>query len=338
VSGPSIKDVAAAAGVSVGTVSNVLNSPGRVADHTRQRVIAAVTRLGFVRNENARRLRARSSRVVGLIVLDGANPFEMGMARSIEEAVEAAGYTVLLGSSAGCLERERRYVELFEEHRVRGLLLAPTHLAPLDLTGLSRRGIPVVFLDGHADRTYSNVAVDDVAGGRIAVEHLLSRGHRRLAFIGGPSTLAQMQDRLRGAEEALRRVGSQEASLITVSTPAMTLDVGQDAADDLLALDPAERPTAVFAANDLIALGVLQRLLSRGTRVPEGMAIVGYDDIEFAASAAVPLTSIRQPREELGRRAAQLLFEEIKAREAGEPLQPRSVRFEPELVVRGSTA
>jgi LacI family transcriptional regulator len=336
-SAPSVKDVAAAAGVSVGTVSNVLNHPQRVAEPTRQRVLSAVARLGFVRNETARHLRARSSRVVGLIVLDASNPFEMGVAAGVADAVEAAGCALMLGSSAGSLERERRYVALFEEQRVRGLLITPTHLAPPDLTGLARRGIPVVFLDGHPDRTYSNVAVDDVAGGRIAVEHLLARGHRRLALVGGPSTLAQMQDRLEGAEQALRRQGDG-ATLLTVSTRNLTLHAGMAAADELLVMDPEHRPTALFAANDLVALGLLQRLLTAGIKVPDDMALIGYDDIEFAAAAAVPLSSVRLPRELLGRSAAELLFEEIVDREAGLPARPRHVRFEPQLVARASTA
>jgi LacI family transcriptional regulator len=334
-SGPGIKDVAAAARVSVGTVSNVLNHPERVAAPTRERVLAAVERLGFVRNESARHLRARSSRVIGLIVLDASNPFEAGVAEGVAAAVEESGCVVLLGSSGGRLERERRYVELFAEQRVRGLLITPTHLAPPNLTGLSGRGIPVVFLDNHPDRTHSNVAVDDVAGGRIAVEHLLSGGHRRLAIVGGPWSLAQMQDRVKGAEEAILR--QDGATLLRISTRGLTLLAGLEAADQLLALDPDERPTGVFAANDLVALGLLQRLLARGVRIPEDVALIGYDDIEFAASAAVPLSTVRLPREVLGRRAADLLFREIAAREAGEHVEPAQVLFEPELVARAST-
>jgi LacI family transcriptional regulator len=333
---PSIKDVAAAARVSVGTVSNVLNHPEIVAEPTRDRVLAAITRLGFVRNENARHLRARSSRVVGLIVLDASNPFEMGVAAGVADAAEAAGCALMLGSSAGSLERERRYVTLFEEQRVRGLLITPTHLGPPNVSGLARRGIPVVFLDGHPDRTYSSVAIDDVAGSRIAVEHLLSRGHRRLALVGGPFTLAQMQDRSKGAEEAVRRHGG-DATILTVSTPNLTLQAGIAAADQILVLSPRERPTALFAANDLVALGLLQRLLARGVTVPDDIALIGYDDIEFAAAATVPLSSVRAPREGLGTAAAELLFDEIHALEAGEEVRARHVWFEPELVVREST-
>jgi LacI family transcriptional regulator len=298
---PSIKDVAAAARVSVGTVSNVLNHPEIVAEPTRERVLGVIARLGFVRNETARHLRARSSRVIGLIVLDASNPFEMGVAAGVADAAEAAGCALMLGSSAGSLERERRYVNLFEEQRVRGLLVTPTHLGPPNVSGLTRRGIPVVFLDGHPDRTYSSVAIDDVAGSRIAVEHLLSRGHQRLALVGGPFTLAQMQDRSTGAEEAVRRHGG-DASILTVSTPNLTLHAGIAAAEQILVMTPEERPTALFAANDLVALGLLQRLLAAGVKVPDDMALVGYDDIEFAAFAPCRSLPSAHPARSSGRR------------------------------------
>jgi LacI family transcriptional regulator len=274
--------------------------------------------------------------VVGLIVLDAGNPFEMGVAAGVADAADAAGCALMLGSSSGSLERERRYVTLFEEQRVRGLLITPTHLGPPDVSGLTRRGIPVVFLDGHPDRSYSSAAVDDVAGSRIAVEHLLSRGHRRLGLVGGPFTLGQMQDRSKGAEEAVRRHGG-DATILTVSTPNLTLQAGIAAADQILVLGPDERPTALFAANDLVALGLLQRLLAWGVKVPDDIALMGYDDIEFAAAATVPLSSVRAPREELGVRAAELLFDEVRAHEAGEEVLARHLWFEPELVVREST-
>jgi LacI family transcriptional regulator len=324
----------------VGTVSNVLNRPHLVSEKTRDRVNEVIERLGFVRNESARQLRAGSSRAVGLVVIDAANPFFMDVARGVEDTVQEAGGVVLLGNSAGDLQRERRYVELFEEQRVRGVLIAPSGATPPDLSGLTRLGIPVVFLDRHPDGApFSTVDVDDVAGGRMAVEHLLGQGHhRRLAFVGGPSTLAQVRDRRRGAEDAVsvdRRRGG--ATLLAISTPSLTLRSGREAAEQLVAAPDAVRPTAVFAANDLVALGLLQGFAAHGLRVPDDVAIVGYDDIDFAAGAAVPLSSVRQPRADLGRRGAELLYDEIRAREAGEVPEPRHVRFQPELVVRRSS-
>ena len=325
--------------MSVGTVSNVLNRPQLVSERTRERVNEEIERLGFVRNESARQLRAGSSRAIGLVVIDAANPFFMDLARGVEDTVQEAGGVVLLGNSAGDPQRERRYVELFEEQRVRGLLLAPSGDALPDVRGLQRLGIPVVFLDRHPDGApFSTVDVDDVAGGRTAVEHLLSQGHRRLAFVGGPSTLAQVRDRRCGAEQAVADSGLDDSTLLAISTPSLTFRAGREAAEHIVATPPQARPTAAFAANDLVALGLLQGFSAHGLRVPDDVAIVGYDDIDFAAAATVPLSSVRQPREALGRSGAELLYEEIRARESGEAPQPRHVRFQPELVVRRSSS
>jgi LacI family transcriptional regulator len=334
---PSIKQVAAAAGVSVGTVSNVLNKPDVVAEATRLRVNAVIAELGFVRNESARQLRAGSSRAVGLLVLDAANPFFADVARGVEDTVQQVGGVVLLGNSAGDDERERRYLELFQEQRVRGVLIAPTGAEAPPLESLTRRGIPVVFVDRYReDGAYSSVSVDDVAGGRIAAQHLVDTGHRRIAFVGGPSSLRQVRDRLHGAEEVVG--GTKAGRLLVISIPALTTAAGRTAADEIAGLPLRQRPTAVFAANDLVAIGLLGGLLGRGLKVPEDVAIVGYDDIEFAEAAAVPLSSVRQPRIELGRCAAELLFEQIKARDEGKPVEVKQVQFDCQLVVRRSSA
>lgn len=332
-----ISDVAAAAGVSVGTVSNVLNRPDMVTESTRERVTAAIAELGYTRNESARQLRSGASRAVGLIVIDAANPFFTDVARGVEDAVQEAGGVVLLGNSAGEQAREARYLELFEEQRVRGILLAPSGDEPPDLHALGNLGIPVVFLDRAAnDVDHSSVSVDDVAGGRIAAQHVVDQGHRRIAFVGGPSTLRQVRERQSGAESVVS--STPGATLLSVSTRELTTVAGRWAADELASWPLSQRPTAVLAANDLLAIGLLQGLASHRLSVPEDMVLVGYDDIEFAAAAAVPLSSVRQPRAELGRAGAELLFREIEARHANEPFVHEHVRFEPELVVRLSSS
>lgn len=333
---PSIKEVAAAAGVSVGTVSNVLNKPHLVSETTRTRVIQAINDLGFVRNESARQLRAGTSRAVGLVVMDAGNPFFTDVARGVEEAVEEAGGAVLLGNSAGSEHRQQRYLDLFEQLRVRGVLIAPTSEQVPSVQALTRMGIPVVFLDRYPEGApYSSVSVDDVAGGRLAAAHLLGNGHRHLAFVGGPSTIPQVRNRRTGAEDAAAAVPN--ATLLTISSAGMTIQGGREGAEHLVMLPRTHRPTAVVAANDLVALGLLQGFTTHGFRVPDDVAIVGYDDIVFAASAAVPLSSVRQPREELGRTGAALLFAEIEARRNGRTPTPQQVVFEPQLVVRRSS-
>ena len=332
-----ITDVAAAAGVSVGTVSNVLNRPHLVSVSTHERVTAVIDELGFIRNESARQLRAGSSRAIGLVVIDAANPFFADVARGVEDAVEEVGGVVLLGNSAGEQSRERRYVELFESQRVRGVLIAPVSEADPELGTLTRLGIPVVFLDRNGkDAAHSSVSVDDLTGGRIAAAHLVQQGHLRIAFVGGPPSLRQVSERHQGAELVVE--ATEGATLLAISTHGLTIAAGRQAADDLVMMSIGLRPTAVFAANDLIAIGLLQRLSTHGLRVPEDIALVGYDDIEFAAAATVPLSSVRQPRVELGRRGAELLFEELAALEAGQPVHHQHIRFQPELVIRLSSA
>lgn len=330
----SIRHVAAEAGVSVGTVSNVLNRPEHVAQHTRDRVNAAIRELGFVRNESARQLRAGRSRMIGLVVLDVANPFFTDLARGVEDVVSKAGLTVILCNSDEQEGKEQRYLELLEEHRVQGVLITPVG-ATATLERLRRRGTPVVLVDSTApSRGQCAVAVDDVLGGDLAVAHLVENGHERIAYISGPPAIRQVADRLEGARRALERAGRLRDSLLVIEASALNVAAGKWAGAKIIEMPEETRPTAVFCANDLIALGVLQEMTHNGVRVPEDISIVGYDDIEFAAAAAVPLTSVRQPRLELGRTAARLLLEESDGTQGH---QHRQVIFEPELVSRRST-
>ncbi len=332
----SMKDVAALAGVSMGTVSNVLNAPDKVAVPTRQRVEDAIAKLGWSRNESARQLRAGVSTSIGMVVMDVANPFFTDVMAGAEDVVHGSRHTVQLGNSAGRPERERTHLELFEQQRVRGVLLAPIRDLAENLSLLHRRGIPVVIVDRAGDELdCCSVSVDDVEGGRLAVAHLIELGHRRIAFVGGPSDVKQVRDRRWGAELAAGT--SLDTQLLVISTPALDVRSGVTAAEEIAAGDPSTRPTAVFAANDLLALGLLQGFTTHGLRVPDDVAIVGYDDISFAEAAAVPLSSVRQPRQQLGACAAELLFAEIEAADAGTAHRHQHVRFTPELVVRRSS-
>lgn len=330
----SIRHVAAQAGVSVGTVSNVLNRPEHVSEHTRNRVYAAIRELGFVRNESARQLRAGRSRIIGLIVLDVANPFFTDLARGVENEVREAGLAVILCNSDDQESNEQRYLELLEEHRVQGVLITPVGGTAI-LDRLRQRGTPVVLVDSRApSRGQCSVGVDDVLGGDLAVSHLLDNGHERIAYISGPPAIRQVADRLEGALRALGRAGIPRESLHVIEASGLNVASGKWAGAAIIEMPAETRPTAVFCANDLIALGVLQEMTRNGVRVPEDLSIVGYDDIEFAAAAAVPLTSVRQPRLDLGRTAARLLLEESGDDEGH---QHRQVIFEPELVSRRST-
>lgn len=331
----SVKDVAAAAGVSLGTVSNVLNRPDRVSASTRQRVQAAMAELGFVRNESARQLRAGTSRTLAYVMLDAGNPFLTDVALGVESAAEEQGLTVMLCNSANRESREQAHVELLEQQRVQGVLVTPVDPHAAFLDHLAARGTPVVIVDRtRDDEAFCSVAVDDVLGGRLAVEHLLDLGHERVAFVGGPVSIGQVRDRLRGAREAWADAGRPTDDLVVVETDQLVVGEGREAGARLAGLPARRRPTAAFCANDLLALGLLQHAIGTGRSVPDDLAIVGYDDIEFAAAAAVPLTSVRQPRQLLGRTAAELVLSE-----ASDPdHRHQQVLFTPELVARASTA
>ncbi|HWH97072.1 MAG TPA: substrate-binding domain-containing protein [Pseudolysinimonas sp.] len=327
----SIRDVAERAGVSVGTVSNVLNSSPRVSPDAIARVRAAITELRYVRNDAARQLRAGHSRTVGLVVLDVRNPFFTDVARGAEDEAATFGLSVILGNSSEDDRRESGYLDLFEEQRVYGVLISPYGDVDDRLKRLRERGTPVVLVDRESrDAQVSSVSVDDIAGGRLAVEHLLATGRRRIAFVGGPVGIRQVSDRLAGARAAMADV--PEATLEVVETAALTVFEGRRVGEELLARP--QRPDAIFAANDLVAVGLLQALVMSGAlRVPDDIALIGYDDIDFASAMVVPLSSIRQPRREIGATALRILREEA----ADPDLPPRRIVFDPELVVRAST-
>ncbi|WP_458320066.1 LacI family DNA-binding transcriptional regulator [Mycolicibacterium brisbanense] len=329
-----MREVAAAASVSVGTVSNVLNAPDKVAPATVARVQAAIDQLGFVRNDAARQLKAGRSRSVGLVVLDIGNPFFTDIARAAERRAGEHNLTVLLGTSDDDSARERAYIDAFDEQRVFGLLVSPVGEDLARLNALRDRDTPVVLVDRDGSGTaFDSVAVDDVAGARLAVQHLCAIGRRRIAFVGGPATLRQIRDRRRGAADAVAETPGAQLEIIDTSAPSV-LD-GRAAGERLRDRSPEDRPDAVFCANDLLAMGVLQALTLMGeVQVPGDIALVGYDDIDFARSAVVPLTSVRQPTAEIGRTAVDLLIEAAESRAR----EPKHVVFQPELIVRDSTS
>ncbi len=328
-----IKDVAAHAGVSVGTVSNVLNGRARVPG-TIDRVRTAIEALGYVRNDAARQLRAGRSRSIALVVLDVGNPFFAAVARGAEARAAADGYVVLLGSSGQDIKRETAYLDQFHEQRVAGVLLTPADVHSVGVQRVLDSSTPVVLVDEPPGASKAcSVWVDDVEGGYLAVSHLLSEGRRRIAVVTGPSsTTRQVSDRLEGARRAVAAV--PDATLSVIETDAMTVLAGR-AVGERLQLS-ADRPDAVFAANDLLAVGLLQALTLMGdVRVPEDMSLIGYDDIDFAAAAVVPLSSIRQPATELGWTAVDLLLRQLNDELTAEN---RERRFRPELVIRSSSS
>ena len=331
-----IRDVAKAARVSTGTVSNVLNRPDIVAEATRQRVLDAVELTGFIRNTQAYQLRGGRSHTVGVVVLDVSNPFFTEMFRGAESRLQSEGYVLMLASTDGSIEREASFVRAMEEHRVEGVLITPAGVDLGSLAGPKTRGVPTVLLDRKATADeFCSVTVDDVRGGELAARHLFELGHEEVVFVNGPTTVRQCRDRRHGVRKAVRSTSKTKATKVEVTelaVGALTVRHGEEVVDRILAMSP--RPSAVMCANDLLALGVLRGLAARQVRVPEDLAVVGYDDLIFGSMLSPALTSVRQPAFELGVAAAELLLDEVRNPEH----RHREVRFEPELVVRASSS
>ncbi len=328
-----LRQVAAAAGVSMSTVSNVLNNPGIVAYATRQRVEDAMNTVGFVRNGAARQLRGAPSSVVGCIVLDSSNIFFAEVVRGIEDKLAQANCLLVTCSTDVRKERELHYLRMLEEQGVRGIIVNPVIENLDDLVRMSSRGVPVVLLDRpRRKEALCAVAVDNVRGGQLAVQHLLELGHRRIAMITVSTEVESLAGRAKGARLAIREAGLEaDEVLLTIRMPgSATPDRYADAVDHLLALTP--RPTAAICFNDTAAVAVLRELRRRGIEVPEEISMMGYDDVHFASELSPPLTTVRQPRYQLGWTAAELLLAE------SEPAhRHQELLFQPELVVRAST-
>jgi LacI family transcriptional regulator len=322
-----ISDVAEHAGVSVGTVSNVVNRPERVAENTRARVQEAIAALGWVPNGSAATLRAGRATLVGLIVPDIRNPFFTEVARGAEDMAAANGEAIVVCNTDWLLDSEQRALDALARQRVRGVIINPAGEDERYLEWLSARGIALVLLDHRRSAgLVPSVVVDDVLGGRLAGEHLVALGHRRIALVNGPTSIPQCEDRMLGLLGALEAGGlDAERDLVTVEVESMDAASGLAAVDELFASTP---PTAVFCTNDLLAIGVVHGLRERGLRAPDDVAVIGYDDVELAAMTDPPLTTVHQPTYELGATAYELL---------GSGAEPERRMFSPHLVERAST-
>lgn len=328
---PSVSDVAQHAGVSVGTVSNVLNNPGKVAEPTRQRVLSSMRALAFVRNAAARQLRAGETTTVGALLLDIRNPFFTDLARGMEDRLRESAHMLMLADTDDDTDREAGYLRMFEEHGVAGILAVPTTSDLTPYLDMQARGTRVVLVDSPSSAPeLSSVAVDDVAGGALAAEHLLSRGHTALTFLNGPHSVRQAAARRAGVDRAVRAAGlDPDAVVREVTVPSLDA-AGGDAALVAALTRTGSVPSAIMCVNDLVAVGV-QRVLRRsgGAELLTSVDVVGYDDIEIAGELAQPLTSVSQPAYELGRRGAEILLSPHEHAE--------HVVFQPRLIVRAST-
>jgi LacI family transcriptional regulator len=327
-----IKDVATHSGVSSMTVSRVINGSERVSPDTRRRVQEAIAELGYVPSRLARGLIRQKTGTLALIVPDVANPFFTLIVRGAEEVARRAGYRMILCDTRADLTIEREVIEEMIAHRVEGIVIAPvSDRSKGHLQRVARFGVDFVLVDRTVRGIESDVVVGDNAGGaRRLVEHLIALGHRRIGFITESDEVSTARDRRLNYEAALVFAGLTPDPALTVTS---TVDPrgGRDGMQKLLELD--ERPTAVFAVNNLVAVGAIEAVRAHGLEVPDDVAIVCFDDIEYASRLYPFLTVMAQPAETLGTLGTQLLVERVEGRA---PDQPRTVILPAQFVMRRS--
>jgi LacI family transcriptional regulator len=332
--GATIKDVAVKAGVSITTVSHVLNKTRFVSDDLRERVVQAMEALHYRPNVLARSLRVGESHTMGLVVPDNSNPFFAEIARIIENAGFRHGYSVFLCNSDGQVEKERAYVDTFINKQVDGVVFITSGGTTGPLEELTRHDIPVVVVDRNIPLSLVDlVLLDNEAGGHAATRHLIELGHRRIACITGPSALTPSADRVLGYRRAMAEAGLPVPPEC-IQPGDFRSPSGEAAMRRLLEL--AEPPSAVFACNDLMAIGALRALRKADRPVPDDISLVGFDDVPLATEVTPALTTVAQPTDEIATSAVNLLLGRINA--DGQPGQPERRVLKPSLIVRDSTA
>ena len=295
-----IRDVAREAGVSVTTASRALNNKGEVSPEKRARVLAVAQKLQYVPSSVARALVSGRTKTLGVVVTNNASPVYAEILRGIETVANANEFGLLLCNSADSQEQALRCLSILQQKQVEGLLLTPVQTDKRDVEQLQQSGIPFVLLLRHFPELETDyVITDNVYGGYLATQHLLGLGHRRIGHVGGPAHVSSAQGRLAGYRQALAEQGvPYDAEL--VSHGMFTVAGGYQAACQLL--DRPDRPSAIFAANDLQAVGVMKAARMFGLRIPQDLALVGGDNIELAAFLEVPLTTFHPPAHEIGTR------------------------------------
>jgi LacI family transcriptional regulator len=327
-----IRDIARAAGVSVTAVSRALNNKAEISQEKRELILDAARKLRYTPSAVARALVSGSTRTLGVVVTDNTSPVYAQLLRGIEEVANDAGFGLLFANSADSQDKALRCLAMLQGKQVDGLLWTPVQTDRRDIELLQQSGIPFVLLLRHfADLETDYVIVDNVRGGYLVTEHLLELGHRAIGHVAGPQHTSSGQGRLAGYRRALKK-WSVAFDAALVSAAPFTIAGGHEAAGRLL--DCPRRPSAIVAATDLQAVGVLQACRERGLRVPDDLALTGGDDIDLADYLEVPLTSFASSVRDIGARGAEIII----ARLQGQPPAERQVVFKPKLIIRRSSA
>ncbi len=322
-----IKDIAEYTGVSYATVSRTLNNLSGVNQATREKILAAASEMGYRPNIHARSLKTNKTNTIALIVPDISNPFFADIALSVNEYAFERGYTTILCSSNWNVEIEAKQIEQLENQRVDGIIYKPAGRNPLDLSNLPISSVLISCIPGE-NNTY--IEVDNYRGGQTAAEHLTKCGYRRFAFIGGNHESQSNQIRIDGFFDRLNEL-KQDISADRILYGDFSAESGYKLAAEIMGRP--DKPDAIFCGNDVIALGVQQYLLENNYNIPEEVGVVGFDDIMIAGLPQIQLTTISQPRNLMGKTAAEILLRSID----GEEIKEKHIILEPELVIRRST-
>jgi LacI family transcriptional regulator len=327
---PTIREVAERANVSPTTVSHVINKTRFVSKETRERVLLAMKELGYQPNELARSLRSGKTFTIGLILPDNSNPYFAEISRGIEASAFEADYSVILCNTEDNQEREEFYIDLLLKKQVDGLIFVAAGDRSDSLYSLARRKIPVIIVDRNVPGPEVDAVLgDNVSGGLAAVRYLIKLGHQRIACITGPSNVTPSSGRITGYRKALDEVGIPVDETLLLHGN-FRIESGEQNALELL--QRPNRPSAIFACNDLMAIGAMRAASRLGLHIPQDISIVGYDDIELARYVTPLLTTVYQPKSTMGQVAVKLLLERIENID-----RPKQVKIlQPELVVRES--
>jgi LacI family transcriptional regulator len=328
---PTIREVAKKAGVSSTSVSHVLNNTRFVSEDVRERVNAAKRELNYRPNALARSLRRGETHTLGLILPDSANPFFAEVGHAIESAAFALGYSVILCNTENDENKERLYTEVLENKQLDGIIFVGAGENREAISEIAQNGLPLVVVDRDmGSLELDTVTTENYQGGLLATQHLLSLGHQIIGCITGPSNITPSAERVTGYRAALQQAGIEVVESL-LARGDFHAPSGYSAA--MLLLQQTPRPTAIFVCNDMMAIGALRAAAQLGLRAPEDIAIVGFDDIQLASYTTPSLTTVVQPKQEIGQLAVKLLFERM----SDPSLPPRHTILSTQLIIRESS-
>jgi len=327
---PTIRDVAKLAEVHPSTVSRVINGDSRISEKTKNKVLLIIKKLGYTPNAIARGLKTKRTFTLGMLIPDITNPFFAEIARGVEDAANKNSFNIILCNTDDKLKKERTYLEILREKRVDGLILGTAHIRDKSILELEKKKFPYILISRNVDRLNKNcIIIDDLAGGMMATEYLIKLGHHRIAHISGPLKTRSGLNRLKGYQLALKKYKIEYNDEL-IGEGDFRIRGGYQVMKRFLKL--TKPPTAIFAANDLLALGAMQAIQKKNFYIPEDFSIIGFNDIELASFVYPSLTTIRQPILEMGNLAVKMLLNIIIDGEFNQG----KILLKPKLIIRES--